>query len=545
MIYFSTLFISLFVTISLIPVFRDLAVRANVMDIPNERKVHTLPVPKIGGVAMALGTILPLALWSIKDPFVLSLLAGSVIITASGFADDIFELGYKPKFISQILGALIVILFGGIKITSLGMMLPEGVTLPDFISVPLTLIVIVGVTNAINLSDGLDGLAGGISLLGFLCIGYLAYQGGDMSIVMISVAMSGAIFGFLIFNTYPATVFMGDAGSQLLGFMAISLALSLTQHSPVFNAALPLVLLGFPILDTFTVMTERIARGVSPFKADKNHFHHKLMRLGFLQKEAVLGIYLIQSILVVTALIFRFHSEWFALSLYALFAGMIISGFHLAEKYGWKISRSDPFDRFIAGKLRFLLGNNMLIRASAPIVETVLPLLLIISSLLAYDVPGYLSVICLVFVALIILTWVFRKALLKRTLRICLYLTIPILTYLSQNNPAGWITLAVRNAYNLAFITVFFFVILTLKYTRRQKGFRSTPMDFLILFIALVLPNLTGGTQLTHQMGLLTVKILIFFFGFEILVGELREKQDRLGYSTVAAMLIIALKGAF
>lgn len=545
MTYFSTLFISLFVTISLIPVFRDLAIRANVVDIPNERKVHTLPVPKIGGVAMALGAILPLLLWAIKDSFVLSLLAGSVIITASGFADDIFELGYKPKFVFQILGALIVIIFGGIRITSLGMLLPDGITLPYFVSIPLTLIVIVGVTNAINLSDGLDGLAGGISLLGFLCIGYLAYQGGDMSIVMFSVAISGAIFGFLIFNTYPATVFMGDAGSQLLGFVAISLAIALTQHSSVYNAVLPLVLLGFPILDTFTVMTERIAHGVSPFKADKNHFHHKLMRIGFMQKEAVLIIYSIQSLLVVTALIFRFHSELFVLSLYILFAGMIVSGFHLAEKYNWKIGRFDLIDHFLAGKFKVFRDNNTIIRVSSPVVEIALPLLLVISSLLACDVPGYLSVICLIFVALIVLTWVFRKALLKRTVRICLYLTIPFVTYLSQNNPAGWITFAVRNAYNLAFILVFFFVILTLKYTRRKKGFRSTPMDFLILFIALVLPNLTGGVLLSHQMGLLTVKILIFFFGFEILIGELREKQDRMGYCTVAAMIIVALKGAF
>jgi UDP-GlcNAc:undecaprenyl-phosphate GlcNAc-1-phosphate transferase len=545
MIYFSTLFISLFVTISLIPAFRDLAVKANVVDIPNERKVHTTPVPKIGGVAMALGAFLPVFLWADRNSFTFSLVAASIIIVVFGFLDDIYDLGYKLKFTAQIAAALIVTIFGGVRITSLGMMLPEGVALPDFVSIPLTLVVIVGVTNAINLSDGLDGLAGGISLLGFLCIGYLAYQSGNMSIVMLSVAISGAIFGFLIFNTYPATVFMGDAGSQLLGFTAVSLAVALTQHGSAYNTVLPLILLGFPILDTLTVMTERIARGVSPFKADKNHFHHKLMKLGFLQKEAVLGIYLIQSFLVAAALIFRFHSEWLVLSLYAFFAGTIISGFHLAERYGWKISRSDPFDRFIAGKLKIIRDNNTIIRVSSRTIETGLPFLLIGSSFMACNVPGYLSVICMIFAVLIVLTWIYRKALLKRTIRICLYLTIPFLIYLSQINPSKWVTSGVRNICSLAFIIVFFFVILTLKYTRRQKGFRSTPMDFLILFIALVLPNLSGAIQLTSQMGLLTVKVLILFFGFEILIGELREKQDRLGYSTVAAMLIVALKGAF
>jgi UDP-GlcNAc:undecaprenyl-phosphate GlcNAc-1-phosphate transferase len=543
MIYFSTLFISLFVTISLIPVFRDLAVKANVVDMPNERKVHTVPIPKIGGVAMALGTLLPVLLWAERNPFVLSVLAGSLIISTSGFADDIYELGYKPKFAAQIIASLIVIFFGGIKITSLGALLPDNTVLPDFLAIPLTLLVIVGVTNAINLSDGLDGLAGGISLLGFLCIGYLAYRWGDMSIVMFCVAMSGAIFGFLIFNTHPATVFMGDAGSQLLGFIAVSLAISLTQQNPAYNKALPLILLGFPILDTLTVMTERIARGVSPFRADKNHFHHKLMRIGLMQKEAVLSIYVIQSLLVAAAVIFCFHSEGFALGLYLLFAGAVVTGFHLAEKSGWKMSRYHPFDRFVQGRIRLIRDKGTIIRIAFPFVRFGLPALLIVSSLLADHVPGYVSVIFLGFTALICLTWISRTDLLKRTIRISLYLTIPFIAYLSRNGSGKLFDPFFLNITNIAFIVVFFFVVLTLRYTRRKKGFRSTPMDFLILFIALVLPNLSGEAGLTHQMGLLTIKILIFFFGFEILIGELREKVDRLGYSTVAAMLVIAFKG--
>lgn len=543
MLYFSTLFISLFITIALIPVFRELAVRANMVDVPNERKVHTIPVPKIGGIAMALGTLMPVLLWTDKNPLVISLLLGSAIIVASGFVDDIFELGYLPKFAGQIIAALIVIIFAGVKITSLGALLPDNVVLPDIIAVPLTLVVIVGVTNAINLSDGLDGLAGGISLLSFFCIGYLSYLSGFSCLVMFSVAMAGSIFGFLVFNTYPATIFMGDAGSQLLGFMAISLSLALTQNTPALSTLLPLIILGFPILDTLTVMTERIARGVSPFKADKNHFHHKLMRLGLVHKEAVLGIYMIQSMLILSSLFLRFYSEWILLFLYGTFAGTIVYGFHVAEKNHWKIPHPDILDHLSIGRLNTLRKNNIIIKISFRAIDMGLPGLLILSCFLIHNVPRYLSVLCMASMLVIVLTWLLKKSLLSKNLRICLYLTIPFLTYFSQEYTLQWVPRIFTHAHSLLFIVIFICVILTLRYTRREKGFKSSPMDFLVLFIALVLPNLSGNLQISHQMGLLTVKILIFFFGYEVLIGEYRGELNRLGYSTMAAMILVTAKG--
>jgi UDP-GlcNAc:undecaprenyl-phosphate GlcNAc-1-phosphate transferase len=229
------------------------------------------------------------------------------------------DLGFKTKFAGQFAAALIIIIYGGVKIKSLGMLLPDGVLLPDWLAMPLTFIVIVGITNAINLSDGLDGLAGGISLLSFLCIGYLAYSAGYLGIALLSAATVGAIFGFLRFNTYPATVFMGDAGSQLLGFMAITFSLKLTQGNAPLSPLLPLLLLGFPVLDTITVMFERVTNGKSPFVADKNHLHHKFMRLGLFHTEAVLSIYVLQAFLVTSAFVFRSRSEWFLLILYLVF----------------------------------------------------------------------------------------------------------------------------------------------------------------------------------------------------------------------------------
>jgi UDP-GlcNAc:undecaprenyl-phosphate GlcNAc-1-phosphate transferase len=192
-------------------------------------------MPKTGGIAMALGALIPILFWAPSGRFITAALISAGIVVLIGIIDDIWILGYKAKFAGQLTAALIFILYGGIKIKSLGMLLPATVVLPDWLSIPITLVFLVAVTNSINLSDGLDGLAGGISLLIFACIGYLAFQGGNILIAMFSAAMAGAIIGFLRFNTYPAVLFMGDTGSQLLGFMAGTLSISLTQGNTLLN----------------------------------------------------------------------------------------------------------------------------------------------------------------------------------------------------------------------------------------------------------------------------------------------------------------------
>ena len=235
MVFLSTLLISMFVTMALIPILRTVALRLHAgLDIPNPRKVHTEPKPKVGGLAMAVGALVPFLLVADGDRFVNSVLIGACIIVLFGLLDDIYNLGWKTKFAGQTVAALVVIFFGGLKICFLGTCLPEGVLLMDPLALPITLIVIVGVTNAINLADGLDGLAGGVSLLIFVAIGFLCYSNGDFAgrslVMLLCISVVGAIFGFLRYNTYPASVFMGDTGSQLLGFLAITLSLGITQQ---------------------------------------------------------------------------------------------------------------------------------------------------------------------------------------------------------------------------------------------------------------------------------------------------------------------------
>lgn len=214
---FSTLILSLILAIVFVPIFKIIALKIDVVDLPEARKVHKQPMAKSGGISMALGAFVPVLFWVPSTPFVRSVLIGSGVIVAFGIVDDIKVLGYKAKLLGQIIAAWIVIFHGNVSISSVGGCLPDGMNLPAFLAIPMTFFVIVGVTNAINLSDGLDGLAGGVSVLTFICLGYMAWLGDNQAISLMAFAVSGAIMGFLRYNTHPAVVFMGDAGSQLPG----------------------------------------------------------------------------------------------------------------------------------------------------------------------------------------------------------------------------------------------------------------------------------------------------------------------------------------
>ncbi len=522
--------------------------KAKVVDIPNERKVHSKPTPKVGGIAFAFGALIPILFlgdFFLIDRFTWAVMIGAWIIVLFGFVDDIKDLGYRTKFIGQLIAALIVIFYGDLTITNMGNLLPGSFQLPGFIAAPLTLITIIGVTNAINLADGLDGLAGGISLLSFLCIGFLAYISDLPSVAILSAAMIGGLFGFLRFNTFPANIFMGDAGSQLIGFLAITLSLKLTQGNTPLSPVLPLMLLGFPVWDTLVVMTERKLRGKSMFVADKNHFHHKLMRLGLYHTESVFVIYVIQAVLVTFAFMFRYYSEWLLLGFYLLFSGIVFAGVLLANKKGYQLIRPGRFDLIIKNNLKKLKIDNVLIKCSFGLIEMVLPVLIVSCVFIPLDIPRYISVAALIFVILIGCSIYFLNNWAGSILRLSLYLMIPYLIYIGETEPSSWVTGQVTGYINIAFAVLAFFVVLTIKYTRRVKGFKASPMDFIILFAALVIPNLPDARIADYNLGIVAIKIIVLFFSFEVWICELRGKLTKVKFTGTAALVTLAARGLF
>jgi UDP-GlcNAc:undecaprenyl-phosphate/decaprenyl-phosphate GlcNAc-1-phosphate transferase len=544
MIYFSALLVAILITISLMPVLVKVALRLGIVDVPDARKVHSVPIPRIGGVAIALGSFLPFLLWQEVSALIIAWFAGASLLIILGLLDDFRGLNYKIKFLGQIIAALIVIFYGDLRITNLGELLPAGMVISEWFSILLTLVTIIGVTNAINLSDGLDGLAGGICFLSLCCIAYLAFSTDQTLNLFASIVLAGAVFGFLRYNTHPATLFMGDAGSLFLGFSVITFSLAITQGSTPLSPVLPLIILGFPVLDTLTVMSERIASGRSPFVADKNHLHHRILRLGFHHTESVALIYVLQALLVTAAILFRYHSEKLLVGSYIVFSGLILLSFFVAEKIGWKVKRIDLVDQVIKGHLKKFADAGVLIKLFFRGIEYGLPVLLVTTCLIPAVIPGYFQLLSAVLVLLLIATWLFRKEGLQRTtLSLSLYLFIPYLLYLAATNTSPWMNELYQNIYSLFCLILLLLVFLTLRFSRRKKGFHVTPMDFLIVFLVLIAPLIFGTYIQYKELGLIVAMTIMLFFCYEVLMGELRGNLGRLALMTAASLFVVVVRG--
>lgn len=539
MLPLATLIIAMLLTVMLIPVVSDLAVRFQAVDIPNERKVHLRPIPRIGGVAMALGAFVPIVAWNFADGFVRAYLMGASILVVTGLIDDLRELSPPVKFGGQFAAAAVALFLGGVKITNLGALLPEGATLPDPVAVPLTLIAIVGVTNAVNMADGLDGLAGGICLLIFCAIGYLAFLDGNAAIGLVALALAGVIFGFLRFNTHPASIFMGDAGSQFLGFSAVTLALGLTQGSDALSPLLPLLLLGLPVLDTLTVMGIRASQGRSLFSADKNHIHHSLMQIGLRHPESVLVIYVAQALLVLAAVRLRFQSDWIILLGYAGGAAAVAVFFASVRRNGWQVRRLDLLDVVIWGGLRRIKGEGEVIRLAFRWFEWGVPLLLLVSCLRPVSVPGYVTVAAPAFLLLLALVRSARPQWSGGAIRVTIYLLIPFVVYYGDTGAGSVLALIGERLYEGAFGALALLMVVISKFSRRREGFRSTPLDLLVIMLAVAVPALAVPSLEHHRLGLMAAKIIILYFGFEVLMAELRGKYCRLSGWTAASLVAL------
>lgn len=290
---------ALIMSLALTPFVKRFAEWVGAMDQPNQRKVHTRTMPRLGGLAIFLafiGTffiVLP-ALPEYNANAVWGLLAGSSIIVLIGALDDKFDLSARVKFLAQLAAAGVVVAFG-LKI-NIGLIdLPFGdntwLQSMEWMSVPLTILWIVGVTNAINLIDGLDGLAGGVSAIATATMLVLAIMMGNITVIILCAALLGSTIGFLFFNFHPAKIFMGDSGALFLGFCMATLSILGFKEATLVSFVVPLLVLGVPLSDTIFAIIRRIANRKPISVADKNHLHHCLMRLGLSHRKTVLVIY--------------------------------------------------------------------------------------------------------------------------------------------------------------------------------------------------------------------------------------------------------------
>ena len=293
-LFFAALFLALFIT----PLSSRLALKLGAVDHPDHRKSHSEPTPRLGGLGIAAALMLLLLLSTEADQRIMAFIAGGLIAASTGFVDDVIGMRPRYKFLGQILAVTVFLLLGGPSLSSFGDLLGFGpIDLGPF-GILLTFVCLVGMMNAINLIDGLDGLAGGLCLIACVFFSVFAFQHQDWLCLTIVVVLAGALLGFLCFNSFPARLFMGDTGSLLLGYVLAAVAVLLVEGrgEPASIAPVSMALIvALPAVDMFQVMARRIWHGESPFSPDKTHLHHRLVEMGAPKSAVVLVLCLLMA----------------------------------------------------------------------------------------------------------------------------------------------------------------------------------------------------------------------------------------------------------
>lgn len=532
--------LAMIVTMAWLPVLVHLASKWLIVDHPGVRKVHSVPVPRVGGIAMAMGVLIAALVTVHLQRTDIWFLAAAGILIAFGVMDDRFDLDYRVKLIGQLLAVGIVVFAGDVRIQTIA--LDDRLWLPSWVSLPLTAFFLVGVTNAVNLADGLDGLAGGTTFLCLCAVALLSSVGVPGSSTALALAFAGAVLGFLRFNTYPASVFMGDAGSQLLGFGIGVLSIRATQTaSSEFSAAIPILLLALPILDTLSVMVQRIGESRSPFSPDKNHIHHKLLALGFDHHEAVMVIYVVQGALFVIAYFLRYESDVVILGIVAAFFAGAIGALQIAARTGWRLREAgkDPNQLPLPRFLNVMQHPGAIPRISyialAVGVGSYAALIVIETAALSSD----FRILVVALLAVIVgFSAVLRVAPLNVVEKGALYVTATLLVYLDAVvlpdnrvlSALGWTAVALAAVATAVRLRLF-----------NDRRFQLTPLDLIVLFMALVVPSLPGTLHLPHGGALAIAKLVILYYAIEMLVSrsELRAEWVRIAAASVLAGLIV------
>ena len=313
------------------PPVKNFAHKVGAIDVPKDaRRMHKKPIPRLGGLAIYGGFLCSILIFGQLDETMLCVLLGAAIIVALGIFDDVLALGAKLKFVVQIVAAAIPVCIGDLQIglfTNLNPLSDTPFVHLGILAVPVTIIWIVGITNAVNLIDGLDGLAVGVSSIAAITMLAVALLTGNMPIAITMAALAGACIGFMPYNLNPAKIFMGDTGSTFLGYMLATVSImGLFKFYAVISFAVPFLILGLPIFDTANAIIRRVAAGRSPMSPDRGHVHHKLIDMGFNQKQAVAILYAISAPLGLTAVVLTSSGEVKAIVLLLAVLAAILVG---------------------------------------------------------------------------------------------------------------------------------------------------------------------------------------------------------------------------
>jgi UDP-GlcNAc:undecaprenyl-phosphate GlcNAc-1-phosphate transferase len=503
------LLLALVLSLLIIPQAIRLAPVLGMVDRPGARKVHQTPMARVGGIGIVVGSVVALMFAISLDALAVAYVLGTVVLFFFGIADDRFELGHYTKFIGQFVAVGLVVIYGDLVVSRVPFLHEP---LPAFIGIPFTIIAMVGVINAFNHADGLDGLAGGEALLSLLGAALIAYWSDDQFSLNIALVAIGGLIGFLRYNNHPARVFMGDAGSQYLGFTVAFLAVYITQHgNTALSAATPLLLIGLPVIDILTVLYLRISGGLHWFKASRNHFHHRLLDLGFVHGESVVIIYAAQLLFVLMAISTRYHPDTVVLGFYAVtMVGMFLL-LRRAEMRGW---RAQHWGAGVRATIRLnLVQGTRFAHVPIALLTTLIVGYLIVGagSLSKFDEAW--TGLLMSGVSLLVLASLAVPGSLTSTLtRLGGYTGVLLLTYAQYQSGIS------QTSLEIAFFAVTAVVLIIAMRLSPKEAFRTNPLDYLIGMLLLVLLILRDQLALGAATTALIVESVILLYAVEFLM---------------------------
>ena len=319
-------FLALIFSLLLVPQVAKLAVKIGAVDKPNARKVHTGVMPRMGGLAIYISFFAVLFLSQGFTRQLIGLFLGGTVLVAVGIIDDKKDIPAKVKLCGQILAACIVVAFG-VRVDFMTDIFFGGMFQLSIFSAPFTVLWIVAIINAVNLIDGLDGLAAGISTIAATTMAIVGYASGQYLMASMAMILIGATLGFLKYNFHPAKIFMGDTGSMFLGYnLAVFAVMGFAKSFTLLSLVPPLLVLAIPILDTLFAIIRRKMNNKPIFKPDKNHLHHCLLNYGFSHRDTVLVIYAVSAVLAMCGLIMTYLNSTQGILLLSVISVVIIYG---------------------------------------------------------------------------------------------------------------------------------------------------------------------------------------------------------------------------
>lgn len=525
-----------------IPYMIRLAPHIGMVDQPDKRKVHLKPIPRVGGIGIVLGSLLAILVWLPLDSFMWSYLLGSLVLFVFGALDDSFELGHYVKFIGQFIAVGIIVFFGDVRVEYIPFI---DSPLSEYASKIFSFIAIVGLINAINHSDGLDGLAGGESLLSLACLAYLAImvdEANSAQLLIMIFAAIGGILGFMRFNNHPAQIFMGDAGSQFLGYSLAIFTIILTQkvHTSV-SMALPVLILGLPIVDILAVFVQRIYHGMNWFRASKNHIHHRLLELGFDHYQSVIIIYSVQILLVLCAINFRYATDELVIGLYLMICGSLFLVLYVSEKNNWNFGSNDHESR-LANFINSLRERKLFTEGPLILLKLLIPIYFIMGSIFIDHISTDFGIELIVIAFILVLSWLIRSFDFSTYLvRIGIYAMAVIMVYLLDQQvipDTGW----------LYYIDILFFSVLAVTVAivvryARQIDFSVTPFDYLMVALVVAAGVVQQNYASDLALGYIVIKSVILFYGCEIAVNNRKsDAGNLLGVASLIAAGVLLVK---